>query len=386
MSDRVESFPIISEGTDDLLSDRQLVDYRDQRERLLDWLKYFGKDPDKAEGYSKYTVRDTMYRTDRFYRWVWTKYAPQRREDRIFDPGRDVDEFHYTLSIDHETGDAYTKEIARHDWSADNKATAFRAIKRLFKYRQHEYNDPEWDPDIVFSNPRMGQPRDFLTRDERRDIREAAMEYGAIPGYNDLDPDERDRWKVYLAQRFQKPKNEVTPDDWDRVNGWKIPSMTWASLDAGLRPVEINRAKASWVDIENERLVIPEQDSSKNRDNWKPPLTSRTVAALERWVEERELYDKYDGEDHLWLTRENNPYSSSSLRYLMGRLFEIAKIPQENRQVSWYMIRHSTGTYMAREEGLEAARQQLRHKSPETTMRYDQAPEKDRREALDRMG
>jgi integrase len=74
------------------------------------------------------------------------------------------------------------------------------------------------------------------------------------------------------------------------------------------------------------------------------------------------------------------------LRYLIQQLFDVAEIPQENRQVSWYMIRHSVGTYMAREEGLEAARQQLRHRSTETTMRYDQAPEKDRREALDRMG
>jgi integrase len=186
--------------------------------------------------------------------------------------------------------------------------------------------------------------------------------------------------------RFEKPKKDVVPADWDKANGWKIPAIVWLSLDCGLRPVEVKRAKVSWVDIENERLIIPEKESSKNRENWKPPFTNRTAIALENWLDEREAYPKYDGRDELFLTREGNPYTSQSLKYVIERLFDVADIPQENRQVSWYMIRHSTGTYMAREEGLEAARQQLRHNSAETTMRYDQAPEADRRNALDRMG
>ncbi|QSG08544.1 XerD/XerC family integrase [Halapricum desulfuricans] len=40
---------------------------------------------------------------------------------------------------------------------------------------------------------------------------------------------------------------------------------------------------------------------------------------------------------------------------------------------------------MAREEGLAAAQAQLRHKSEQTTMRYDQAPVEDRRDALNWM-
>jgi integrase len=368
MSDGVKSYPIVSNPTSNQLNERQLVDYRGHRERFQDWLTHFGKDPEKATGYSPYTTRDTMYRTDRFWRWIWSENDG------------------YTLSIGHDHADDYLKDVARRDCSADNKATIYRTIKRLFKYRSHEKDEPEWEPVIKFSNPSANQPQDFLTRPERRTIREAAMEYGAVPQYKNLDPDERDRWRKYLSHRFEKPLENVVPADWDRANSWKIPTMVWTSLDAGLRPVEVNRATLSWVDLENERLNIPKKDSSKNRDNWKPPLTSRTIDALSRWVEERELYDRYNDDDHLWLTRRDNPYSSGSLRYLMNRLFEEADIPTENRKVSWYMIRHSTGTYMAREEGLEAARQQLRHNSVETTMRYDQAPEKDRREALDRMG
>ena len=54
--------------------------------------------------------------------------------------------------------------------------------------------------------------------------------------------------------------------------------------------------------------------------------------------------------------------------------------------MSWYSIRHSTGTYITHEEDLAAAQAQLRHESPETTMKYDQAPVEDRQNALDRTG
>ena len=53
--------------------------------------------------------------------------------------------------------------------------------------------------------------------------------------------------------------------------------------------------------------------------------------------------------------------------------------------MSWYAIRHSVGTYMTREEDLAAAKAQLRHKSVQTTMKYDAAPVEDRQDALKRM-
>lgn len=44
------------------------------------------------------------------------------------------------------------------------------------------------------------------------------------------------------------------------------------------------------------------------------------------------------------------------------------------------------GTYMTREENLAAAAAQLRHKSTQTTMRYDNTPVEDRKDAFERMG
>jgi hypothetical protein len=39
------------------LNHRQLLDYRSEREDCLQWLLTYGKEPDKAEGYAKGTVK-----------------------------------------------------------------------------------------------------------------------------------------------------------------------------------------------------------------------------------------------------------------------------------------------------------------------------------------
>jgi hypothetical protein len=62
-----------------------------------------------------------------------------------------------------------------------------------------------------------------------------------------------------------------------------------------------------WVDVANNMLRIPKEESSKNEENWAVALTDRTVGALERWLEERKMYEKYDDTDALWLTRDGNP-------------------------------------------------------------------------------
>ncbi|WP_089789522.1 tyrosine-type recombinase/integrase [Natronobacterium haloterrestre] len=275
--------------------------------------------------------------------------------------------------------------LAQQDKISTHKSNCQKAVKMLLKWRHHEHGISEWDADFTFSEDTR-QPRDYLTREEREAIREAALEYGSIPSYDNLTSAERDRWRAHLAQRFEKPKSEVGPADWERANGWKTPSLVWVSLDAGLRPIEVKRATLSWVDIENSVLRIPREESSKNTENWIVGLRDQTADMLRRWLNERRNYDRYDDSERIWLTSHGNPHSPRSLRYLLHRLCEIADIPVENRQMSWYTIRHSVGTYMTREEDLAAAQAQLRHTSEQTTMKYDQTPVEDRRDALDRMG
>ncbi len=107
---------------------------------------------------------------------------------------------------------------------------------------------------------------------------------------------------------------------WEEVNGWKVPSFVSVSLDAGLRPIEVERAVTSWVDIENAVLRIPKEQSSKNAGHWVVGLQERTAETLDRWLEQRETDPKHDDTDAVWLTRRGNTYGSSPLRQVLRHL------------------------------------------------------------------
>jgi len=363
-SEKVEGIVLIPRPSRNFLNERQRIAYKTYRENLIKWLSRIGKNPETLEGYAPDTAKNYAAILDKFFRWAW--------EDDGF-----------TTDIRHEDADAYLSRliIADTEYSSSHLHNVKLALKAYFRYCD---DVDEWESDVqIPSSSGVSQPKDYISLEERKALREASLEYGTIPAYAALEPGERQEWKLFLARRFGKPATDVSPQDWKRANGFKYPSILHTALDAGLRPVEVGRARTYWVDIENAALRIPEGDSSKNEDNWVVSLRRETAEYLARWLEERELYTKYEDTNRLWLTRHENPYGSSSLRYLLENLCEIAGI---DRNITFYALRHSTGTYMAREEGLAAAQSQLRHKSINTTAKYDQAPVEDRRDALDRIG
>lgn len=366
----MSDIPIVSQPTIDALTDRQQTDFHSYKSNFIEWLQTMGKDPQHVDGYAHETIRQTSFRVDRLYRWKWDTNGG------------------YTTSITPDEATQYIRSRVSdpEDYSNNYLSNEQKAIKRLFKWLRHTHGlDEEWDSPFTFGSSSTNV-RDYLTVDERRRIREAAIEYNSIPAYTSLSPSERNSWKQHLSQRLGKPKSEISPDDFDAANSWKIPSLVWTSLDTGLRPVEVKRATVQWIDVDNKVLRIPKSDSSKNSDNWIVSITDRTATALDQWLTERLEYKKYDGTTALWLTQKSNPYNSLTLSRLMKRLCDHADISTNGRQMSWYTIRHSVGTFMTRERDLKAAQAQLRHKSPETTMKYDQAPVKDRRDALNKMG
>ena len=202
---------------------------------------------------------------DQFYRWVWTA------EDG------------YTTQLTHGHADDYLYKLAASEYSNTQKNNCLKALMMLFEWRGHKYGDDPWEPEMRFKQGNS-KPRDYFSDAERRFIKQQALEYGAIPHYNALTPADRDRWKAHLAQQFEMPKEEASKAEFKRVNGWKIPSLVWASMDAGFRSIEVKRSRVQWVDLENELFRIPEQESSKTRENWEVALTTKTVEYLRRWL------------------------------------------------------------------------------------------------------
>ena len=99
-------------------------------------------------------------------------------------------------------------------------------------------------------------------------------------------------------------------------------------------------------------------------------------------MDERQLYDKYADSDRLFLTRYENPYGQKALNRLLDRLCEAAEVDGE--QATWYSFRRSMVTHLQSRAGHKGTQLQARHKNPEMTMRYDQAPLEARRKALER--
>jgi site-specific recombinase XerD len=326
-----------------------------------------GRSPETATGYSQATMDVRHYRMHTFYRWVWDRRG-------------------YTTTVTHDDGDAYMREIAMSEYKNSTQAHIHKAVASVFKWRKHVFDEDPWDPELSFSySGTTSSDGDYLTAEERRQIRNAALSYGSIPHYNSCSPEERDRYKGLLASRYDIPKEDIGPDHWERANGWKIPSLATVSLETGLRPIEVNRATVDWVNLDANALRIPDTASQKGGESWVSVISDRTASFLEQWLEQRDAMPMYDETDTLWLTTKANPYNSRSLSYLMDNLCDEAGIDTENRDVTWYSIRRGLATALIDEADLSTAREQLRHNNLETTARYDQAPPERRRDALDRL-
>ncbi|WP_049906313.1 tyrosine-type recombinase/integrase [Halorubrum aidingense] len=321
------SINLVPSANHEHLNEKQLVDYVEHRRRFIEWLREQGKHPKKREGYSDYTVYETAYKTARFDRWVWGE------------------EGRYTIPPTPEHAENYIDDVVVfREISNSTKGKTEEALMRYMRWVANTSHTEQWDHQQLFRSGGDDAPRDYLTRRERRLVREQALE---------------------------------SDDD-----GWKVAAIVCVSLDAALRPVEVARATTEWCDVVNQMLRIPKEDSSKNEDNWRVSLTGRTATVLKHWLEERKTIEKYEGRDELWLTRQATPYDSRSLARLLRKLCDDAGIDSGGRKLTWYSIRHSTGTYVTAERDLKAAKDQLRHKSAKTTMKYDQVPVEDRRRAL----
>ena len=352
---RVQGIVLLTDEARQYLNPREEIAYQEHRRELAEWMLNLGKNPKKAEGYSYSTAKSRMNKLDLFYRWVW------EQENR----------FIQDMTTDH--ADAWMRHLAKQDLKESTKCHYQKTVQTVFKWQREARNrNIEWEPEIEYTDPSTTyQPREYLTEEDRRKMREAAMSYGSIPHYNSLSPEERSRWKKHLAQRLQKPEEEVTKQDFLNANSFKYTSMIYTALDAGFRPIEVQRANIQWVDPDNGVLRIPEEESSKSRENWIVALKPETTSILKKWMQERNTISKYNGRDALWLTQKANRYGKDSFRRsVFQKIAAEAGLDLENRELTPYSIRHSTATMIAKEADLATAAKQCRHKSKQTTQKY----------------
>lgn len=360
-------YPLIADETESELKElhgRARQDYETWKRDFLVWLTTEGKKPDRLEGYSPEVVRKTNYHTGQIMRWLWNNRG-------------------YTTQLSPDDADELMKQMGRHSGYSDANLNNFvKTIKRIFSYYNHEKGQSiDWDCNYEISEPKVTN-RDYFKKDEFRPLYEASLNHGAVKHYNNCTPEEREKLKSHLAVRFEKPKEEVTPQDFERANSFKIPSIVAVSLDMGLRPIEIERATTDWVNLKSPAIEIPAEESSKNRENWECVLSNKSVRALEYWLEERKTYKKYTNSNALWLNREGRAYNSQSLNYLLDQLIEEAGIEPAGRDLTWYSIRHGVATIWADEEDIQDAQEQLRHVRAKTTLGYSHSSTEKRQDSV----
>lgn len=348
------------------LGPQQRILFQAQLSEFADYLREEGKDPKRQIGYAEKSVSVRISRFQQLVEWIWeddrvTEIVPEHA-DRVLD-ALDKDE------IRKDDGDRF---------SESSKRKFVDVLRNWLEFRGFD-----WEPEISFSDEPATNHADPFTKAELRDLTQAAMTYKSIPTYNNLSPDERDRWKAHIAQELGKPKSEVSPEDWDRINTcWKIPSLIRSTREAGWRPDLVARMKVNWYDPGTQTIYIPEGEAPKNDVAWEQEITRESALMLDNWLEQRSNIERYDDRDEIWLNRAGNPYTSGSLNRLLRNLMDEANIDDRGRNLVWYSFRHSVGTYVYDEyQDLKIVADVLRQKSTSSASRYVHPTKELRREA-----
>jgi len=349
-------FEFLSSESVSHLNYQQRILYAELREELIQYLRAKGKHPDRGIGYDESGMRPRVRRIHQVFEYAW-------EQDRlVLELTPEVaDEFVVGLK-----DDSITKNKGE-NYSRNSKRKFINALEAYF-----EFVETEWQPETRFLDGEPVDDSDPFRKRERGLLLNASFEYRSPPSYSNVSPEERDQWKTYLAQFLQKPKEDVSPDDWKELEtSWKYPALISTTLDAGWRASMVGSLQTEFLDLENGQVVIPAEVAIKNNESWETELSSRSVRLLEKWLSQRSNKPKYDNSGEIWLNREGNPYDSASLNHLLDGLMNEAGIEENGRNLTWHSIRHSTGMYVYDEtQDLAMVAEILRHKSMEAARKY----------------
>lgn len=374
MNSNESSKPITAELSELLGGDADEVQQR--LTKFYDWMLEKGLNPARKKPLAPSTAGNYHNRIDQLYRFNIKMINPSDLTVITHDQADQIikwlDEDQICRRRD---GDIYEE---------DAKRKFANTLDKYFSWRSDTAAVDNWSPDITFSQSEYDSA-DKLNFTERGKLRETALNYGSLPAYYEVDPDERDRINGLVAQRLGKPKESVTSTDWEQADkSNKVGSLIAVALDTGITPVEVEEARTHWYKSDRNILKIPAEHASKNRPTTKLPLTEDTGAVMSKWIQERRHYERYDGTNRLWLNEHGNPYNSKNLCNLLKRLCDEAGIPYADRKVVWYSLRHNMGQSIEEEEDLSEAHDQLRHRNYQTTKEiYAKSPIESRRQTLE---
>lgn len=340
------------------LNSKQKEVYSAKLARFETYLLTEGKEPKRNVGYSDSAVTERISRFHRSVKWLW--------ENEGIKTEIGVDDLD-TIN------DALEEDRLRTRTDTPYAAGSKRKINDVLR-NWSEFTGEDWQPEYEFSDdgPSKENRPDPFTKEELKELTEVSLIYKSIPRYNNLTPDERDRWKAHIAQELGKPKTDVSPDDWEKINhSWEIPSLIRTTRSHGWRPDLIGRLKVEWYDSDTQKIYIPAGEAPKNDAPWIVELTDEEALYLDNWLEQRKLIERYDGRDEIWLNRKGNPYDSGPLNDLLNKLIREAGIETRGRKLVWYSFRHAVGTYIYHEyRDLEIVAEQLRQTTRAAASKY----------------
>lgn len=356
------------------LTHRQKEMYAHKRREFIQYLKTRGKNRERERGYAASEIRPRARQIQQVFDWLW-----EGKSVKLTLTQSEADEFVEKLATD---------EICRDDgksYAESTKRKFTNVLENWFEWEEKETN--AWEPPITFDDEDTRSSADPFTRNELDRLCEVALTYQSVPTYHNLSPDERDRWKGYIAQVIGKPKDDVTIDDWDHLKTqWKIPSLVHTARKHGWRPAMVGRLKVSWYNEQTQSIHIPAGEAVKNDSPWAVHLSQQSATLLEKWLDQRENIAKYDDSDHIWLNREGNPYNSKNLNSLVNTLMEEAGISQHGRKLNWSSFRHSVGTYVFEEtRTLRMVAEMLRQKSTGAAEHYVHPTPESKRELAEKL-
>lgn len=336
------------------LNARQREMYNAMLARFAEYLEEEGKEPKKRIGYSNVSAR--ISRFHRVMKWVWNNEALTTE---------------FTVELADAANEALAEDAFRRldgeRYSEGSKRKINDVLTNWFEFR-----GIDWEPEVTFTDERAKDNADPFRKAELRQLWQASLTYKRVPSYNNLSPEERDRWKAHIAQELGKPKDEVRPEDWNELNNdWKIPSLIRTAREAGWRPDLVGRLQVEWYDSDTQTIHIPSGEAPKNDSSWDQELSEEAALSLDNWLKQRANHELYDGREEIWLTRKGNPYSSGTLNDLLRNLMKEAGINQRGRKLVWYSFRHSIGTYVYHEyQDLRVVAEALRQNSTAAADRY----------------